>query len=456
MELKDLQSQRFFQQFVKNLIINEAKRQNKEFLLDLIERSNVKQKGDQMATTEQKRKHSKNHSGYKGTKKPTTGCPICLDMYYKAQGTPTNVPVTVNPKFTYQRMAPHPLLQPAPTPPPAPEKTNTYVYIVLDKSGSMNCIAEKTRQILKKTLDDIKANAQKNNIDVFLSLRQFSYSVDPYDFDTVRSDSLPSYIHFCPAGSTSLFDATGQTINDMKNVDRTTGNKHSYLLIVITDGEENNSTKYNAYSLTSLMQEVQKTDRYTLTFQIPFGHKRKFCQNFGIPEGNVIEWEATERGMEQAYQIQTSSFSNYSSLRSKGVRAVSTYYTTDLSNIKPADLNKLMPINNQVKTLKVTHEADIKPFVEGELKFYRPGSAYYQLTKDEKLQSYKVVLIRDKATKKIYAGDGARSLIGLPPCSSSGGTVRVKVGNHANFDVFVQSSSNNRKLVRGTDLIIWN
>lgn len=64
MELKDLQSQRFFQQFVKNLIINEAKRQNKEFLLDLIERSKVKQKGDQMATIEQKRKHSKNHSGY--------------------------------------------------------------------------------------------------------------------------------------------------------------------------------------------------------------------------------------------------------------------------------------------------------------------------------------------------------------------------------------------------------
>lgn len=409
-----------------------------------------------MITAEQKRKHSKNHSGYKGTKKPTTGCPICLDMYYKAQGAGNlkNVPVT--PKFSYQGMAPHPLLQPAPTPPPAPEKTNTYVYIVLDKSGSMQHIAETTRKTLLKEFNNIKANAQKHSMEVLCSMRQFSDIVENYDFDTVEPSKLPTSLRFWPAGYTALLDATGKTIEDMRHVDSITGNKHSFLLIVITDGEENNSTKYNRENLKQLMQEVQKTDRYTLTFQLPPGYKNKFCQNFGIPEGNVVEWEGSEQGREFASDISCSSFSKYATSRSKGVRAVSTYYTTDLSNIKQTDLNKLMPINNQVKNLKVTHEADIKGFVEAQLGFYRPGSAYYQLTKDEKLQSYKVVLIRDKATKKIYAGDEARSLIGLPPCSSSGGTVRVKVGNHANFDVFVQSSSNNRKLVRGTDLIIWN
>lgn len=409
-----------------------------------------------MATSEQKRKHSKNHSGYKGTKMPTTGCPICLDMYYKLQGNKNSfapAPATQRPKFSYQGMAPHPLLQPQPTP---PEKTNTYVYIVLDSSGSMGSIAETTRKQLKRELDNIKVNAQKNNLDVYVSLCQFAYQRGGYDFDKVKSDHIPSSIAFYPSGSTALWDASGETIKDMLQVDAMTGNKHSFLLMVITDGDENCSARFTPESLNDLMSSVQRTDRYTLTFQLPTGRKDNFCRKFNIPSGNVSEWEATDRGMEQATDMRSCGFSNYATSRSKGIRAVSTYYTTDLSNIGQKDLNKLTPINGQAKILKVGAEAEIKAFVEAQLGFYRPGSAYYQLTKDEKLQSYKVVLIRDKTTKKIYAGDEARQLIGLPSCSAAGGTIKVKVGNHSNFDVFVQSSSNNRKLVRGTDLIVWN
>jgi hypothetical protein len=242
---------------------------------------------------------------------------------------------------------------------------------------------------------------------------------------------------------------------DMTAEDAKTGNKHSFLLIVITDGEENRSGTYNSASLARVMRSVQATDRYTLTFQLPPKAKSQFCRSYGIPEGNVIEWEGTDEGIATATAQTCSAFSGYAVSRAQGKRSTTSYYTTDLSRVSKVDLNNLMSVNSQTRVLKVTHEADIKPFVEAQLGFYRPGSAFYQLTKTEKIQSYKVVLIRDKSTRKIYAGNEARQLIGLPNSSSVGSKVGVKPGNHANFDVFIQSSSNNRKLVRGTDLIIW-
>lgn len=401
-----------------------------------------------MTQQEQKRRHSKNHGTYQGTKMPTTGCPFCLDIFNQVQNTKGGYTPPKGPA----KPAVHPLLE---TQPKVPEKTKTFVTIALDSSGSMQGIADSTRRELKRTLDNIKENAKKHDLEVLVSFRQFADSVYGYEFAKVDSNKLPTTIEYYPGGGTALLDAAGMSISDMVGEDNKTGNKHSFLLIVITDGEENGSYKYNAQTLPELMRKVQATDRFTLTFQLPKGFKQSFCRGYGIPEGNIAEWEASDEGITTATAQNCSAFSNYAVCRSKGVKATACYYTTDLSNVSKADLNALTPINSQAKVLQVPHETEIKSFVEKEMGFYRPGSAFYQLTKDEKVQPYKVVLIRDKATKKIYAGNEARQLIGLPAASSVGGIIKVKPGNHANFDVFVQSSSNNRKLVRGTTLIIW-
>ncbi len=84
---------------------------------------------------------------------------------------------------------------------------------------------------------------------------------------------------------------------------------------------------------------------------------------------------------------------------------------------------------------------------------YIPGSVFYQLTKTEKIQPQKMVLIMKKGGKGIYGGDEARGLIGLP-ASEDWIEAKVKPGNHANFEIFVQSSSINRKLVRGTKVLV--
>jgi len=93
----------------------------------------------------------------------------------------------------------------------------------------------------------------------------------------------------------------------------------------------------------------------------------------------------------------------------------------------------------------------IKPFVEKKMKReYQVGTAFYQLMKKEKIQPQKDILLLNRSNSLIYGGQGARDLIGLP----EGEYANVTPGNHGEYDIFVQSTSTNRILPRGTKVLV--
>ena len=79
---------------------------------------------------------------------------------------------------------------------------------------------------------------------------------------------------------------------------------------------------------------------------------------------------------------------------------------------------------------------------------YQIGNAYYLLMKPEKVQHHKQIILREKGKEAVYAGLDARHILGLPSVD-----VKVKPGDHANWDIFIQSTSVNRKLIQGTKLV---
>jgi hypothetical protein len=95
----------------------------------------------------------------------------------------------------------------------------------------------------------------------------------------------------------------------------------------------------------------------------------------------------------------------------------------------------------------------IRPFVESKTK--EPmvrGGAFYQLCKLEpKVQANKRIAIRDKSTGTVFAGDAARTMLALPTI----GTVRLAPDELGEWDVFIQSTSVNRKLDSNTSLMYW-
>ncbi len=329
--------------------------------------------------------------------------------------------------------------------------TNRFV-ICLDSSGSMAGIRAAAVAAFNKNVQAIIDGAQKSGQISTVSFFTFGegYGEVREKYFNVGISNLRQLgqNEFKPQGNTPLFDSVGTAIERLKALQDTP--ETSYVVIVITDGAENASHRFNRENLAAIMREVTGTDRWTFAFLVPPGSKAYVAGNLGIPEGNIQEWEATTAGMNYAAQSMTTGIGTYYASRSVGLKSTKGFFTTDLSQVSANTVQrKLDDIRDRVSIWNVEKgEIQIRDFVEGRGTTYQPGNAYYQLTKDELVQKYKQVLLVEKGKGSVYGGADARYLLNLPDDD-----VKVRPGNHANWDVYIQSTSNNRKLVRGTKLV---
>ena len=114
------------------------------------------------------------------------------------------------------------------------------------------------------------------------------------------------------------------------------------------------------------------------------------------------------------------------------------------SEFTPTDLRAVSPGRFQV--LAVDNDISIKAFVLENGLTFKVGRGFYEFTKTETIQASKEIVLMDRKTGDLFAGDAARDLLGLP----IGETVRIKPHNLEQYVVFVQSTSANRKLMGAT------
>jgi hypothetical protein len=337
----------------------------------------------------------------------------------------------------------------APNVTPTPQLTN-HIALLVDKSGSMSHLSNVVVEKLNEQIYNIRKESHASGQRTFVSVYTFSRRGDLNRLvvnqhpEAVRTFARYDYV---PGGQTALIDAITEVTTDLKREDTGDPNK-SFLLITLTDGEENDSRVSRGH-LAEEIKRLTGTDRWTFVAVMPPGG-RPYAESLGIPSGNIREWEGTVRGFVEATAYNLVGTQNYFSSRAAGQTSTKAFYT-DLSNVKPTDLKKLDDLSGDFKRWQVRAETQISDFVEDHGKNYEIGKAFYQLTKPEKIQSHKGIVIEDRSNKALYGGDQARQLLGVT--SGPGVTVKVKPGNHANYNVFVQSTSMNRKLVRGTTLL---
>jgi len=325
-----------------------------------------------------------------------------------------------------------------------------YIGLVIDKSASMRGLRNKTIEVINNQLDVIAKESQTSGQKTIVKLFQFGE-----DFNAGNSNLAENMNHlnlndYNPdEGCTRLRDAVGFAISDFSSINVNPENDVSFLLITITDGQENASQVYTESMIHSAIKTKQATDRWTFVFSVPCGSSKYIERQFGVPQGNIQEWEQTVSGLTTVSNSYTAGTQSYYASRSLGKKSVSNFFKVDMSQVNTSDLKKLQALNNQFKQFEVKKEVDIRPFVESNGFNYTKGNAYYQLTKREKVQDYKDIIIKDNLTGKLYGGQEARQILGMP----LSGDTNVHPGNFMNYSIFIQSTSVNRKLVRGTTLL---
>lgn len=390
-----------------------------------------------------------------------------------------------NKKLAASKAAAKPLVVPTPT----------FVTLVMDHSTSMGGHAKGAIEMLNAQFATLVSQDKHSNMHV--TVLGFADDVLPPSQRDVRPEWLKEVRTWQANGNTALFDGIDEAMNlaeqdqnklikelqdklealpkrtlkavrEKAKAELEAAKNASFWIIGFTDGEENWSTRFGPRAghhyngsyrsepawdkFSAALKSKIATDKWTFTFQMPPDKVGKFLNNTGLPPGNIVGWGSMQEAKEQL----TAGSVKYFGARARGATAVADVFVANTVDLKKKDLRGYEDISSQVKVWLVEKEEAIQPFVESHGQVYVKGNAFFQLTKKEEVQGYKDVLIAernvDQTTGKETLGKiykNARDLIGLPA-----NTVKVAPGDLSNkFVLFIQSTSLNRRLVRGTRVI---
>jgi hypothetical protein len=326
-----------------------------------------------------------------------------------------------------------------------------YIGFVNDHSGSMAGLAQAAIRDFNTNIKSVKEAASREMLDTVVSVSEVGYGCG-LSVMVSNPHVLQEKKEWRADGGTPLWTGTLNLINMLKAMPDADKADVSFLIMLTTDGEATDHHTHAALKLA--MQPLLATGRWTFVARVPGKTRGTIKANLhalGIHPGNIQDWDTTEAGMAASTQATTKAMDGYFALRASGAKSSSSFYS-DASNVNVAALEDI----SKKVSLYVVPAADegiqIRDFILRYRMEYLKGAAFYQLTKTEARVSHtKMVLVRDQATGKIFAGKEARSMIGLPNDRNA----RLHPGDHAKFDLFIQSESINRKLVGGTGVVYW-
>jgi predicted Rdx family selenoprotein len=267
-----------------------------------------------------------------------------------------------------------------------------------------------------------------------------------YDKDVMRLPSLKSF--YKTSGCTALIDASLLSISELKQTAQLHGD-HAFLIYVLTDGQENASRSSHAV-ISQTINELP--ENWTIAALVPDQTCVFEAKRFGFPADNIQVWSSEKAGgFEEAGQQIKKATENFMQARAAGVRGTRNLFQLDASKLKKTTVKKNLTIlkPSEYEIIPVRKDSPIRAYAEDWFDSYTIGSGYYQLMKKEVIQNYKQICVQDKKTGKVYSGDNARTLLGLPDFE-----VKVAPSTYGDFNIFVQSTSVNRKLIAGTQLLI--
>lgn len=335
------------------------------------------------------------------------------------------------------------------------QQTINHIGFVIDESYSMRKHRDSVVTVFDNQIKHLARRSKEMGHETRASVYFFSehdrIRCVIYDQDVLRVPSLAGY--YKPDHNTALCDATALAISELKQTACLHGD-HAFLLYVITDGEENASQQTSAAGLRSILKTLP--ENWTLAVLVPNQTGVHEAKAAGFLPGNIDTWDTDSADAVESVGMKIqSSVDRYLVARSSGVRSVKNLFTVDAGFTQRQVVTNLEPLRpdtdyHSYPVRRSDDGKDIKGFVQswsGEP--YRLGSAYYELTKPETIQRSKQIVIMEKRTGNCFTGDGARGLLGLPSYE-----VKVAPGDFAQWRIFVQSTSVNRKLVADTLLLV--
>lgn len=179
---------------------------------------------------------------------------------------------------------------------------NNKAYILLDRSGSMASMWSEALGGINGYVRGLK------NADVMLA------AFDTVGYDVIRNCSIDDWKNITdeeiqPRGGTPLVDAACRMIHNILD----SGSKRA-ILVVVTDGEENASQKFNSIELKSLTKQLTQKE-YEIVF-------------LGANFDKIGEVAKTSFGYSDMSRIVPTSVKGFGSIMNSTMRGTNHYFST--------------------------------------------------------------------------------------------------------------------------------
>lgn len=326
--------------------------------------------------------------------------------------------------------------------------SKNHIILVGDESSSMRTHASAFVKVFDALVADLAVSSKDAGQETRISFYSFANYSDirclTWDMDVLRMPSIGGLYN--PHGLTALIDASCLAIDDHSEIPVKYGD-HSFLMLVLTDGIENDSRRFGPTDLSKRI--AARPLNWTFGIFVPDRRGMSSARDCGFPEDNVSIWNpASSSAMSDVGSSIRAVSADFMAARSRGERKLSSVFRVNEVSATDVSRAELTPLTSgSYAFFPVLADCRIDDFVAAKAGAYRTGRAFYQLTKTETVQGYKEIAIRSGGA--VYTGIAARSLLGLP----AAGDAKVKPAMNG-CEVFVQSTSHNRKLLGGTEVLV--
>ena len=307
-----------------------------------------------------------------------------------------DVTITIVPKEDREKVKKDTIRRAPRTVRTVPTKTKeTYVALVVDSSGSMSSMKEQALALFNNQIDVLKATP-KDAGTTFVSFFTFGEQNEPlrpvpapFQSPYTSLGWVPGFgsnwapkvkfLHkstkalkhltpenYKPYGNTPMYDGIGLAITELEGMANPVYKDQAFLVIVVTDGQENASYEWSGPQLSQKIVELQNTGLWTFTVLGTNVDLAELSRVTGIPVANTYTYSNDSVGYNSASNSLGHSTQGYLRSRGAGATASLDFFSVN-EDSKPETLNNSSLSSPIVKAPKVTlpkgwqSEEDILP-----------------------------------------------------------------------------------------------
>lgn len=200
------------------------------------------------------------------------------------------------------------------------------ITIVLDRSGSMQSVQSDTIGGFNTLLQQQR---ELKGDKTLLTLIQFSTGSEiVFNAVDIQAVAQLTKVNYQPSGCTALLDAVGDAITAAGNrfVDMAPDSRPGKVLfVIITDGQENASNRYNRSRIKEMITTQQNSYQWQFVFLGANQDSFTAADNLGILRMNTSNYYATAVGTASAFAAVSANVISYRSDTPEQVRSKSFY-----------------------------------------------------------------------------------------------------------------------------------